>query len=190
MIGEGTSPKHILIGVCGGIAAYKMATVVSRLVQRGDTVTVAMTQAATGFIGVRTLEALSGRSVLVDPWTVIDDPASQHVALAESADAMLIAPCTMQTAARLAHGMADDAVSLLAGAIDRRHTPVLVAPAMNAVMLAQPALQRNLAQLESDGYRLIPCEQGWQACRTVGEGRMPEPDTLIEAIDAAATVRS
>lgn len=184
MTNETTPGKHVLVGVCGGIAAYKMATVVSRLVQRGDCVTVAMTQAAGGFIGAPTFAALSGRPVLVDAWTVIDAPASQHVALARDADAMLIAPCTMQCLARLANGFADDAVTLLAGAIDRTRIPVLVAPSMNDVMLAQPAVQRNIAQLERDGFHVITPDAGWQACRSDGMGRLPEPESLIEAIDS------
>lgn len=185
MTEEGGGARTILVGVCGGIAAYKMATVVSRLVQRGDRVTVAMTQAATGFIGSPTLAALSGRPVLEDPWTVIDAPASQHVALAREADAMLIAPCTMQTLARLALGFADNAVTLLAGAIDRSRTPVLIAPSMNDVMLAQPAVQRNITQLERDGFHVLAPDDGWQACRSEGAGRLPEPETLIKSIDAA-----
>ena len=184
MTNETTPGKHVLVGVCGGIAAYKMATVVSRLVQRGDCVTVAMTQAAGGFIGAPTFAALSGRPVLVDAWTVIDAPASQHVSLARDADAMLIAPCTMQCLARLANGFADDAVTLLAGAIDRTRIPVLVAPSMNDVMLAQPAVQRNIAQLEGDGFYVITPDVGWQACRSDGMGRLPEPESLIEAIDS------
>jgi phosphopantothenoylcysteine decarboxylase/phosphopantothenate--cysteine ligase len=175
------------VGVCGGIAAYKMAIVVSRLVQRGDTVTVAMTSAAAEFVGHRTFEALSGQRVLTTAWTVIDDPASQHISLARRADAMLIAPCTMQTLARLAHGFADDAVSLLCAAIDRAQTPVLLAPAMNTDMLRQPAVVRNLRQLEDDGFTIVEPATGWQACRSEGPGRLPEPDVLIEAIDAALT---
>ncbi|MCH2136976.1 MAG: hypothetical protein MK101_10420 [Phycisphaerales bacterium] len=176
---------EILICVCGGIAAWKMATVVSSLVQRGDRVTVAMTSSAAQFIGAKTFEALSGRAVLTDQWTVLDDHASQHVSLATRADAMLIAPCTMQTLARLAHGMADDAVTLLAAAIDRSRIPVLLSPSMNAQMLHQPATQRNLQQLEADGFQIIQPEAGWQACRTRGEGRLPEPDMLIAALDKA-----
>ena len=179
--------RHVLVGVCGGIAAYKMASVVSQLVQRGDTVTVAMTSAATGFVGERTFQSLSGQCVLTSPWTVMDDPTSQHVSLARRATAMLIAPCTMQTIARLAHGFADDAVTLLAAAIDRSRTPVLVAPAMNTDMLQQPAVVRNLRQLKDDGFQIVEPTSGWQACRSEGPGRLPEPNVLIEAIDAAIT---
>lgn len=179
------SGRHVLIGVCGGIAAYKMATVVSRLVQRGDRVTVAMTASATRFIGAQTFEALSGRAVLTESWTVIDQPASQHVALASDTDAFLIAPCTMHTMARLVQGLADDAVTLLAASVDRVQTPVLVAPAMNDVMYRQPAVQRNVQQLRSDGFTIVEPVEGWQACRTQGVGRLPEPEALLLALDNA-----
>ena len=182
--------RHILIGICGGIAAYKLAAVVSAVVQRGDRVTVAMTASAQRFIGPATLEALSGRPVLTEPWTVFNDPTSQHIALGRDADAMLVAPCTMNTAANLAQGRTDDAVTLLAASIDRDATPVLVAPSMNATMYAQPALQRNLAVLARDGLKILAPDSGWQACRTDGAGRLPEPAALIDAIDAAVRATS
>jgi len=177
--------RHVLIGVTGGIASCKMPMVVSALVKRGDRVTVAMTESAARFVGPATFEALSGRPVYRDPWTAIDDPASQHVSLARSIDIALIAPCSMHSIARFASGLADDAVSLLVGAIDRASTPVLVAPSMNATMLAQPATKRNLSQLSDDGFTVLEPASGWQACRTDGCGRLPEPDELVAAIDAA-----
>ena len=182
---DALAPRQVIVGVCGGIAAYKMATLVSRLVQRGDAVHVLMTVSATQFVGARTFESLSGRKVLVDTMDVIDDPASQHVAIARRADLMIIAPCTMNTLARLATGFADDAITLTAAAIDRVTTPVLLAPAMNDAMWRQPAVQRNLDTLASDGFRVLPPDAGWQACRTEGQGRLPEPDALLESIDAA-----
>lgn len=178
-------PKHVLIGVTGGIASFKMPMVVSALVQRGDQVTVAMTEAATRFVGPATFEAISGRAVYLDPWTPIDDPASQHVALAREIDLALIAPCTMHSLARFAAGMANDAVSLLVAAIDRSRVPVLVAPSMNAEMLAQPATRRNLDLLRDDGFTVIEPDSGWQACRTDGDGRLPEPASLVASIDSA-----
>jgi phosphopantothenoylcysteine decarboxylase/phosphopantothenate--cysteine ligase len=144
-----------------------------------------MTPSACTFVGAPTFAALSGRTVLEDLWTVIDAPASQHVSLAREADAMLIAPCTMQTLASLAHGFASNAVTLLGAAVDRANTPVLVAPSMNEVMLNQPSVQRNIAQLIDDGFTVLAPGDGWQACRTQGAGRLPEPETLIAAIDAA-----
>ena len=122
--------RQILIGICGGIAAYKMAEVVSTLVKRGDEVTVAMTRDATRFIGEVTFQSLSGRPVYTDPWSHSESLESPHIALARQADVMLVSPCTMDMLARLVAGHADDAVSLLAASIDRSVCPVLLAPSM------------------------------------------------------------
>ncbi|MEM7229279.1 MAG: flavoprotein [Planctomycetota bacterium] len=174
--------RTVIIGVTGGIACYKMASVVSSLVQVGATVTVLMTESATKFITPATFEALSGRPVLTDIWTPVAAHDPQHISLARDADLMLIAPATMDTIARLAHGHANDIVTLVCSAIDRDSTPVLVAPSMNAVMLAQPATQRNIAQLNADGFSVIEPATGWQACRTDGAGRLPEPEDLVLAM--------
>lgn len=179
--------RRLLIGVTGGIASYKMATVVSTLVQRGAAVTVLMTDAASRFITPATFEALSGRPVLTGIWEPVASHDPQHIALARDAEAMLIAPATMDTLARLANGFANDIVSLVTSAIDRATTPVLIAPSMNAVMWSQPATQRNLATLRDDGFTVIEPATGWQACRTDGAGRLPETDALIEALHAALT---
>jgi len=181
--------RHVLVGVTGGVAAYKTAELVSLLVKRGDTVTVAMTEAACRFIGHATLEALSGRRVYRDMWTAIDDPSSQHVALATSVDAMVVAPCSMHSLAKFASGHAPDAVSLVVAAIDRSQVPVLLAPAMNSAMLSQPATQRNIATLREDGFIIMEPETGWQACRTEGCGRMPEPLTILAALDDMVATR-
>ena len=166
----------------GGIAAYKTAALVSALVQRGDEVVVAMTDAATRFVGPTTFSSLTGHEVLVNVWESHDGRTSPHVHFATWADAMLIAPCTMDMLAKLATGRTDDSVSLLAAAIDRSTTPVLLAPSMNAVMLSQPATVRNLAQLQDDGFTVLEPAAGWQACRTEGNGRMVEPDELEAAL--------
>ena len=176
-------PRHLLIGVTGGIAAYKVAALVSALVQRGDEVVVAMTDAATRFVGETTFSSLTGRPVLTDPWNADDGHASPHVHLAKWADVMLIAPCTMNMLSKIVHGRTDDPVSLLAAAIDRSATPVLLAPSMNAIMLSQPATQRNIAQATEDGCIIVEPSQGWQACRDEGHGRLPEPAELMAAID-------
>ena len=175
--------RRIIVGLSGGIACYKVASVVSRLVQNGADVTVAMTDAATRFITPLTFQALSGRPVYSDQWQHIESSDPQHIALARSADCMLIAPCTMDMLARLAHGHTDDVVSLIVSAIDNKRQPVLLAPSMNEVMWNQPATQRNLKQLEQDGYRIIAPGIGWQACRTEGVGRLPEPDELVRAVE-------
>lgn len=174
--------RSILVGVTGGIAAYKTAALVSRLAQAGATVTVAMTDAATRFVAPLTFQALSGRPVYTDQWQHIEASDPQHIALARSAHLAIVAPCTMDAIARLAAGLTSDMVTLMLSAIDRAATPVLLAPSMNEVMWAQPATQRNRAQLEADGFRFIGPTSGWQACRAVGPGRMAEPDDLFTAI--------
>jgi phosphopantothenoylcysteine decarboxylase/phosphopantothenate--cysteine ligase len=177
--------KRIIIGLTGGIACYKVASVVSHLTQCGAEVTVMMTEAATRFVAPLTFQALSGRPVYTSQWQHIESHDPQHVALAVAADLMLIAPCSMDMLAKLAIGRTDDVVSLTASAIDRSSHPVLLAPSMNAAMYRQPSTQRNLAQLAEDGFRIMTPETGWQACRTEGIGRLPEPDALIAAVRAA-----
>lgn len=177
--------RRILVGVSGGIAAYKVCTVVSRLAQAGAEVTVLMTEAATRFVTPLTFQALSARPVYISPWqhTEANDP--QHIALADRCDAALVAPCTMDMMAKLATGRTDDVIALALSAIDRAKTPVLLAPAMNDAMWNQPSTKRNAAQLEADGFRLVGPGTGWQACRHVGTGRMVEPEDLIEALSRA-----
>lgn len=177
--------KRIIVGVAGGIAAYKTAMVVSRLAQAGAEVTVAMTEAATKFVTPLTFQSLSARPVYTSPWDHIEAQDPQHIALASRADVALVAPCTMDLMAKLATGRTDDVVSLILSAIDRTKTPVLLAPAMNSVMWSQPATQRNLTTLVADGFRIIGPDEGWQACRMVGAGRMSEPESLIAAVAAA-----
>ncbi|MCP3902820.1 MAG: hypothetical protein GY715_04215 [Planctomycetes bacterium] len=184
---EGTplTGRRIIVGLSGGIACYKVAGLVSALVQGGADVTVAMTDSAMHFVGPTTFQALTGRPVYTSRWEHIEAHDPQHVSLARSADLMLIAPATMDMIARLATGRADDVVSLIVAAIDRVRRPVLVAPSMNTAMYCQPATQRNIAQLEADGFTVIPPSSGWQACRTEGVGRLPEPAELMEAVVAA-----
>ena len=174
--------KRIIVGVTGGIAAYKACTLVSRLAQAGAQVTVLMTQAATKFVTPLTFQALSGRPVYTSQWEHIESSDPQHISLARAAHLAIIAPCTMDTLARLVTGRADDMVCLILSAIDRKHTPVILAPSMNAAMWDQPATQRNLATLKSDGFKVIDPADGWQACRTTGKGRLPEPEDLLEAV--------
>ncbi|MEI7657781.1 MAG: flavoprotein [Phycisphaerae bacterium] len=181
--------REILVCIGGGIAAYKTATVVSRLAQAGARVTVAMTEAATRFVAPLTFQALSARPVHVSSWDHLDAMDPQHIALANRLDAALVAPCTMDCLARLATGRADDVVSLVLSAVDRAKTPVLLAPAMNVVMWNQPATRRNLTTLEADGFALVGPGSGWQACREVGEGRMSEPEELLAAVAKACRGR-
>ncbi len=175
--------RRILAGLCGGIACYKVCEVVSRLVQRGADVSVLMTPAATQFVGPLTLQALSGRPVYTSVWDHIESSDPQHIALARSADVLLIAPCTMDMLAKLATGRCDDVVSLAASAMDRTRQKAILAPSMNAAMWAQPANQRNLRTLHDDGYEFVGPGTGWQACRTDGVGRMSEPQEIIAAVE-------
>ena len=176
--------KRILVGVTGGIAAYKTCTLVSRLTQAGAQVTVAMTPAAVKFVAPLTFQALSGRPVYTSAWEHVESHDPQHISLARAAHLAIVAPCSMDCAARLVAGMTDDVVTLILSAIDRTKTPVLLAPSMNETMLSQPSTQRNLATLAADGFSIIGPGTGWQACRTVGAGRMTEPEELLEAVAA------
>ncbi len=176
---EGTP---ILVGVAGGIAAYKTCWLVSRLAQAGAQVTVAMTPEAAKFVTPLTFQALSGRPVYTSPWEHIESSDPQHISLAKNCRVAVVAPCTMNCMAKLAGGMCDDVVTLILSAIDKTKTPVLLAPAMNAAMWGQPATQRNLATLRGDGYRMVGPAEGWQACRTSGPGRMSEPEELLAAV--------
>jgi phosphopantothenoylcysteine decarboxylase/phosphopantothenate--cysteine ligase len=173
---------RILVGVTGGIAAYKTPTLVSRLAQAGAQVTVAMTDAATRFITPLTMQALSGRPVYTSQWEHVESQDPQHVSLAKATTLAVVAPCTMDCLAKLATGRTDDVVTLILSAIDRTSVPVLLAPSMNAVMWDQPSTQRNLATLKGDGFQFIGPAEGWQACRSVGAGRMSEPEEILEEI--------
>ncbi|MSR40833.1 MAG: hypothetical protein EXS10_02895 [Phycisphaerales bacterium] len=175
----------VCVCVTGGIAAYKMCAVVSTLAQARANVHVAMTTEATRFVTALSFEALSGRPVHLSAWESVDRSDPQHIRLARACRVVLVAPCSMDMLARLATGRADDIVSLLIAATDRTQTPVLLAPSMNATMWSQPATQRNVAQLTQDGFKMLEPAQGWQACRTEGAGRLPEPDDLVDAIAAA-----
>ena len=179
---EALKGREVFVGVTGGIAAYKTATLVSRLAQAGCAVTVAMTESAAKFITPMTLQALSGRHVYTGIWEHVESQDPQHIALARRCDLAIVAPATMDCCAKLAHGITDDVVCLILSAIDRRQTPVLIAPSMNEIMWGQPANQRNIDQLRADGYDIVGPAAGWQACRAVGPGRMEEPEALVEAI--------
>jgi phosphopantothenoylcysteine synthetase/decarboxylase len=189
-LGDAARGKRVLVGVTGGIAAYKTAMVVSRLVQAGADVTVAMTDGATRFVAPLTFQALSGRPVYTTPWEHIEAQDPQHIALASAASLAIVAPCTMDCLARLATGRSDDVVTLILSAIDRARCPVLLAPAMNETMWGQPATQRNLRTVREDGFEIIGPEDGWQACRQVGPGRMSEPEAILERAAALLVARA
>ena len=171
--------KSVLLGVTGGIAAYKACTIASRLAQAGAKVTVAMTESSTHFVTPLTFQALSGRPVYTSSWDHIESSDPQHISLASSLDIAVVAPCTMDTMARLANGQTSDVLSLILSAIDRKKTPVLLAPSMNDVMWAQASTQRNLKTLQDDGFETIGPGDGWMACRSIGPGRMSEPEAIV-----------
>jgi len=170
---------QIIVGVCGGISAYKVCNVVSALAQRGAGVTVVMTDAGRRFVQPLTFETLSGRQVFTSLWSATDYYDPQHIALTESADLFLIAPATANMIGRIAGGLADELVSTMVMSAD---CPVLLAPAMNTRMWKNPVVQKNLSRLRELGYRFVGPEEGWLACRTIGPGRMAEPDTILQAV--------
>lgn len=178
--------RRVIVAMTGGIACYKTAALVSRLVQRGADVRVLMTEAATKFVGPLTFQSLSGKSVITSIWQADDRPDSQHIGLARWCELFIIAPATADIIAKLAHGLCDDVVSLAATALPRspKRTPMLIAPAMNADMWANPIVQRNLATVKDVlGHVIVGPDEGWQACRTSGAGRMSEPEAILTAAE-------
>ncbi|MCA9058416.1 MAG: phosphopantothenoylcysteine decarboxylase [Planctomycetaceae bacterium] len=173
--------REILLGVSGGVAAYKAADLCSRLVQQGASVSVILTESAQRFIGPTTFEALTRRPVNSDPFLAHEHRQGEHIGLAQRAELCVVAPATAQTLARLAHGMADD---LLSTTLLVATCPILLAPAMNCDMWAKPAVQRNVTQLRQDGYHLIGPDTGWLSCGQVGAGRMSEPAAILKRIES------
>ena len=171
--------REIIVAVCGGIAAYKVADLVSKLVQLGAGVTVCMTNEAQKFVTPLTFEALSGRPVRTGTFELVESSDPQHIALTERADLMLVAPATANIIAKVAHGLCDDLVSLMVCAAA---CPVVFAPAMNNRMWDNPITQQNVAKLSGLGYRFIGPDAGWLACRNVGSGRLSEPLNIVDEV--------
>ncbi len=171
--------KQILLGVSGGIAAYKSAELVRLLRKQGAVVRVVMTQSATQFITPLTFQALSGYPVHVDLLDADTESAMSHISLARWADVLLIAPATANIIAKCCHGLADDLLSTLYLAVE---CPVYIAPAMNQAMWHKMITQENIAKLQSQGVRIIDPESGEQACGEIGVGRMAEPATICEQL--------
>jgi len=179
------SGKHLVVGMTGGIAAYKVCELVRRLQDAGATIQVVMTDGAQRFVTTTTMQALSGRPVATDQWDATGvDNAMPHIALTRTADAILVAPATAHFMAKVAHGLADDLLTTLALARDRTRTALLIAPAMNVEMWENPATRRNAAQLRADGIAVLGPAPGVQACGETGYGRMLEPAELLEDIIA------
>ncbi|MDR5731235.1 bifunctional phosphopantothenoylcysteine decarboxylase/phosphopantothenate--cysteine ligase CoaBC [Caballeronia sp. LZ025] len=173
--------KHLVLGLTGGIACYKIAELTRLLVKAGATVQIVMTEAATQFITPVTMQALSGRPVYVSQWDARMPNNMAHIDLSREADAIVVAPASTDFIAKLAHGMCDDLLSTLCVA---RDCPLLVVPAMNRQMWQNPATQRNVAQVRDDGIEVLGPDSGSQACGEVGDGRMLEPSATFEAICA------
>jgi phosphopantothenoylcysteine decarboxylase/phosphopantothenate--cysteine ligase len=173
------APRKILLGVTGGIAAYKSAELVRRLREQGAEVQVVMTEGAQHFIGAATFQALSGRPVRSNLWDPAAEAAMGHIELARWADRVVVAPASADFLARLAHGLANDLLTTLCLATD---APISVAPAMNRLMWSNPATQANVATLRSRGVTIIGPAEGEQACGETGAGRMVEPADILATL--------
>ena len=171
--------KTVLLGVTGGIAAYKAAALTSALVKQGANVYVVMTKNATQFVSPLTFEQLSGNRAVTDTFDRNFPHSVEHIALADSADVVLIAPATANVCAKLAHGIADD---MLTTTVLACRCPKLIAPAMNTHMYENPVTKDNLDTLRRYGWQVIEPASGRLACGSVGKGKLPEPDTLLEQI--------
>jgi phosphopantothenoylcysteine decarboxylase/phosphopantothenate--cysteine ligase len=170
---------EIVLGITGGIAAYKTAALASQLVQAGAGVTAVLSTAAEQFVGRATFEALTGRRVLTRVFDEPGHPLGAHIDLAEQGELLIVAPATANFIAKAAHGLADDLLSTLYLSFMR---PVLIAPAMNCEMWEKAAVQRNVQQLRADGVHFVDPEEGWLSCRKRGVGRMAAPEKILAAI--------
>lgn len=180
--------KHIILGLTGGIACYKSAELCRRLMDQGAKITVVMTEGATHFITPTTMQALSGQAVFTRTQDERMYDSMAHIHLSRQADLILVAPCSADFMAKLAHGLADDLLSTLC--LARGACPLAIAPAMNREMWGNPATQRNRHTLKEDGVAIWGPAHGVQACGEVGTGRMLEPDQLVAEVIAFFTPKS
>ena len=178
--------KCVIVGVTAGIAAFKACTLVSSLRKQGHEVHVLMTEGAQQFVTPLTFQTLSGTKVITDIFTVDYIPEVHHIALADKADAFVVAPATADFIAKAANGIADDMLTSTFLAAD---CPKLVVPAMNTHMLENPATQRNIKQLQEDGIYVMDSASGYLACGDTGKGRMPEPDRIEDALQEVMSTR-
>ncbi|HEY2963741.1 MAG TPA: bifunctional phosphopantothenoylcysteine decarboxylase/phosphopantothenate--cysteine ligase CoaBC [Pyrinomonadaceae bacterium] len=172
------SSSNVALGVCGGIAAYKAVEVLRELQKAGCNVRVAMTKRACEFIQPLTFRALSGSHVIVDDYAPDNPDPIAHITFSQTADLLIVAPATANIIAKFANGVADD---FLTSTYLACTAPVLIAPAMNTTMWQHPATQRNLQQLRADGVQIIEPDAGEMACKTIGPGRLSEPDRIVAA---------
>lgn len=173
------SSREVILGVTGGIAAFKTAGLVSQLVQAGVAVQVVMTASAEQFVGRATFAALSGRPVATEVFEDEHFPLGAHIMLSQRARLLCVAPATANFLAKAAQGLADDLLSTLYLCF---RGPVLIAPAMNCEMWDHPAVQRNVTRLREDGARFVDPEEGWLSCRQKGVGRMAAQERILAAI--------
>ena len=176
------APKKVLLGVTGSIAAYKAAELARLMQKQGWDVWVVMTACATQYVGPLTFRALTGHPVAHGSFAEMEQETYTHLGLSDGAAAMVVAPCSAQTLARLAHGFADDVLSCAALALD---APLLVAPAMNPRMWQNPAVQANVATLRKRGVAILPPGTGELACGDTGAGRLGELDEIVKAVARA-----
>lgn len=179
---EGNDPvvgREIILGVSGGVAAFKTAALASLLAKRSAAVTAVLTRAARSFVGEATFAALTGRPVATRLFDPQRHPLGAHIELVARAELLVVAPASADLLAKAAAGLADDLLSTL---LLTAECPVVLAPAMNAAMWAKPAVQRNVRQLIEDGVGIIEPARGWLACRRDGAGRMAEPEAIAAVI--------
>ncbi|WP_430231668.1 bifunctional phosphopantothenoylcysteine decarboxylase/phosphopantothenate--cysteine ligase CoaBC [Nitrosomonas communis] len=179
IVADSPIKKSVLLGITGGIAAYKAAEFARLLIQDGFEVQTVMTEAACHFLGPATLQALTGKPVYARLWDEAVNNSMAHIELSRATDVILVAPASADFIAKIAHGLADDLLSTLCLA---RNCPLMVAPAMNRQMLENPATQRNLTILQKDHITVLGPAYGIQACGETGMGRMLEPQALLEAV--------
>jgi phosphopantothenoylcysteine decarboxylase len=171
--------SRVVIGVSGGIAAFKAAMLVSQLAQSGSEVHVVMTASAEKFVGSATFAALTGRPVAKELFADALYPLGAHIELAEGSDLLCVAPATANFLAKSALGLADDLLSTLYLAFPGK---VVMAPAMNSQMWMQPSVQRNVRQLREDGVTIVDPDEGWLSCRKSGWGRMASPESILALV--------
>ena len=176
------APKKVLLGVTGSIAAYKAAELARLMMKKGWDVWVVMSACATQYVGPLTFRALTGHPVAHGSFAELEQETYTHLGLSEGAAAMVVAPCSAQTLARLANGFADDVLSCAALSVE---APLLVAPAMNVRMWKNAAVQENVATLKRRGAIVVPPGQGELACGDVGEGRLSDLDAIVRAVAKA-----
>ena len=182
--------RRLVLGLSGGIACYKAAELCRALVKAGASVQVVMTDAAAQFITPVTMQALSGRPVYTSQWDAREGNNMAHINLSREADAILVAPASADFMAKLLHGGADELLSLMCLARPLEQVPLILAPAMKREMYAHPATQRNMAQLRADGTTVLGVGTGEQACGETGDGRMLEPEDLLEELQAFFTPKT